>query len=157
MDDLVIDLMENPEGFKARVKSEEIDLNAKDENGKTILHHLAFSIANASEEMRKDIFLAMEAVLDLGAAPHIMDNNRKAAGDYIDQTEENDPALKMIFEAQQKFNPRKDQGQYSPIGAEVKVQAQAAAAPLQNQSVGSNNSQAKGVHRLFNNAGRGGK
>lgn len=154
MEDLVTDLMEDPEGFKARVKSEGIDLNAQDENGKTILHHLTYNLANAPMEMKEDIFLAMKVVLDLGAAPHILDNADRAAGSYIDQIEENNPALGIIYEAQQKFNPRKVQEQYSPIGEEVKFQAQAAAAPLQNLG---RNSNPQGSQHLPKDTGRGGR
>lgn len=154
MQDLVTDLMEDPEEFKFRAKAEGLDLNARDENGKTILHHLTASLANAPMEMREDIFAAMKAVLDLGAAPHVMDNSGKAAGAYIDQTEENNPALEMIFEAQQKFNPGKTQEQYSPIGAEVRNQAQAAAAPLQN--LGRNNNP-QGSWQSPKHTGRGGR
>lgn len=131
MQDLIIDLMEDPERFKTKVKNG-LDVNAQDENGKTVLHHLATSLANAPMEMKEDIFAAMKVVLDLGAAPHALDNAGRAAGFYIDQTEENNPALEMIYEAQQKFNPGKSQDKYSPIGEEAKAQAQAAAAPLQN-------------------------
>lgn len=154
MEDLVTDLMEDPERFKDRVKSERLDLNAHDENGRTILHHLTSSLANASMEMKEDIFLAMKVVLDLGAAPHILDNAGRAAGSYIDQIEENNPALGMIFEAQQKFNPRKVQEQYSPIGEEVRSWAQAAVAPL--QSLG-RNSNPQGSQHLPKDTGRGGR
>ena len=124
-------LMNDPEEFKAKLESERLDLNTRDEYGKTILHYLTASLVNAPKEMKEDIFAAMKYILDLGAAPHVLDSNGMAAGAYIDQIEENDSALKMIFEAQQKFNPRNDQGRYSPIEDRIKSQAQSAAAPLQ--------------------------
>lgn len=153
MEDLVTDLMEEPEGFKDRVKSGGIDLNAQDNNGKTILHHLTSSLANAPMEMKEDIFLAMKVVLDLGAAPHILDNAGRAAGSYIDQIEDHNPVLGMIFEAQQKFNPRKVQEQYSPIGEEVRSQAQAAAAPFNNLRI--SDFQSKTPYKATKNTGRG--
>ncbi len=132
MQDLIIDLMEDPEGFKTKVKNG-LDVNAQDENGKTVLHHLAISLEYASNvEVKEDIFAAMKVVLDLGAAPHLLDKDGRAAGSYIDQIEENNPALEMIYEAQPKFNPGKYQDKYSPIGEETKEQAQTATAQLQD-------------------------
>lgn len=121
MEHLLIDLMDNPESFKEKAKSEGLDINAKDQNGKTILHHLTGMFNDASSEMKEDLSLAIKAVLDLGAAPHIVDNSRKAAGEYIEQTEEHNSVLKMIYDAQRKFNPIRYQEEYSAIKDDVKA------------------------------------